>query len=97
MALLANPPTSVGMVFRLSPLGELKQMTGELGPGGAGGLGSGTVAVIATGGNLTGVQPNAVAAAVAALMDGQLSPGNPPYTYQSRWVVDLGAGTVNTY
>ncbi len=97
MALVAAP-NNVSMVFRISPVGKLEQMTGEIGIAGVSGCGSGTVAVVnSTGAVMTGAQPNVVAAAVAALLDGQLTPGNPPYLYQSRWVVDLATSTVNTF
>ena len=85
---LVSPPTNVFAVFQISPDGSLRLMSGELGPAGASGLGSGTVCVISSTGGLSG-PPSSVIAAVNQI-------GFPP-PFSQRYVVDLGTGKVNTF
>lgn len=84
------PPVNVGMIFRIETDGSLKQFTGETGIAGSAGLGSGIVCVVSsTGGGLSNLQPNVVAAQISAI-------GLPP-PFNRRFVVDLGLNVVNTF
>ncbi len=83
------PPVNVMMIFSIQPDGSLRQMLGEIGPQGAAGLGSGTVCVVSSFGNISAAQAPAIIAAINSI--------GLPTPFGQRFVVDLAARTVNTY
>ena len=83
------PPNNVLAIFTIQPDGSLRWMSGEIGPAGAAGLGSGTVCVVASFGSLQGVQANAIIAQISAI--------GLPLPLGQRFVVDLALRTVNTF
>ena len=88
MAVVAAP-NNVQAIFTIQPDGSLRQMTGEIGPAGAAGLGSGVVVVVMSWGSLQGVQASAIIAAINSI--------GLPSPLGQRFVVDLAAKTVNTF
>ena len=89
MALVA-PPTNVGAVFTIQPDGSLRHMTGEIGPAGAAGLGSGVVVLVASFGTFQGTP-------VEVLLQQQISSIGFPPPLNRRFVLDVATGIVNTF
>ena len=86
---LVSPPTNVGLVLRIQPDGSLAQMTGELGPAGAAGLGSGVIVVV----NLGIAQQTPVGVIIQQINQ---SVGFPP-PFSQRFVLDWSTMKVNTF
>ena len=84
-----SPPVNVMMIFTIQGDGSLRQMTGEIGPQGAAGLGSGTVCVVSSAGNISAAQAPAIIAAINSI--------GLPSPLGQRFVVDLALRTVNTF
>lgn len=89
MAVVA-PPNNVGAVFTIQPDGSLRHMTGELGPSGASGLGSGVVCLVSSVGSFVGIP-------VGVLVQTVLNQIGLPPPLNRRFVIDLATNTVNTF
>jgi hypothetical protein len=81
------PPNNIGAVFTIQGDGSLRHMTGELGPQGAAGLGSGVVCLTSSFGSFVGVPVGVLISQIPAL----------PPPLGRRFVVDMSTGLINTF
>ncbi len=88
MAVVA-PPNNVGATFTIQPDGSLRHMTGELGPQGAAGLGSGVVCLVASFGSFIGIPVGALLQTVNQI--------GLPAPLNRRFVIDMATNAVNTF